>query len=100
MNQRSTTLLLLLLLPGAWLAPPVAAVPLTVSLSNGITTATCADGPACDASPPAGAVSFTSVLGTITLSLTDVGSGSPALPGALMALASSVTRHPPGPRGS
>src|SRR6266851_3263282 len=56
MNQRSTAtaLLLLLLLLGAWLAPPVAAVPLTVSLSNGITTATCADGAACDASPLAG----------------------------------------------
>ena len=102
MNQRSTAtaLLLLLLLLGAWLAPPVAAVPLTVSLSNGITTATCADGAACDASPLAGVVSFTSVLGTTTLSLTGVGSGSPALPGLMMDLAYSVTQSMSGPGGT
>src|SRR6266852_598195 len=102
MNQRSTAtaLLLLLLLLGAWLAPPVAAVPLTVYLSNGITTATCADVAACDASPLAGVVSFTSVLGTTTLSLTGVGSGSPALPGLMMDLAYSVTQSMSGPGGT
>ena len=100
MNQRSTALLLLLLFLGAWLAPPVAAVPLTVSLSNGITTATCADGAACDAAPLAGVVSFTSVLGTTTLALTGVGSGSPALPGLMMDLAYSVTQILTGPGGT
>jgi PEP-CTERM motif len=55
------------------------ALNLTVSLSDGITTATCADGSACDASALAGVVAFTSTLGTLNASVGGTGSGPPAL---------------------
>lgn len=89
--------MLLLLLLGT--VAPAAAHPLTVSLSNGITTVTCADGAACDASPLPGVVSSTSVLGTLTLSLTGVGAGSPALPAGTLDLAYSLTQSLAGPGG-
>jgi hypothetical protein len=52
---------------------------LTVSLSNGATTVTCADGAACDNSGLTGVVDFTSLLGTVNVSLGGTGSGTPAL---------------------
>jgi hypothetical protein len=55
------------------------AVNLTISLSDGITTATCADGAACDTSALAGVVAFTSTLGTVNASVGGTGSGAPAL---------------------
>jgi hypothetical protein len=55
------------------------ALNLTVSLSDGITTATCADGAACDGSALAGVVAFTSTLGTVNASVGGTGSGAPAL---------------------
>jgi len=66
---------------------------LTVSLSDGITTATCADGAGCDASALAGVVSFTSVLGTTTVSVGGTGSGTPALAPFNMDLAYNITAN-------
>jgi hypothetical protein len=101
MRMRAVTVAaVLLLFLGGWLTLPVTASPLTVSLSNGITTTTCADGAACDTSPLTGVVSFTSLVGTTTLSLTGVGSGSPALPGLMMDLAYNVTQTIAGTGGT
>jgi hypothetical protein len=101
MRMRSVAMAAVLFLGlGGWLTPSVTAAPLTVSLSNGITTTTCADGAACDTSPLTGVVSFTSPVGTTTLSLTGVGSGSPALPGLMMDLAYNVTQTIAGTGGT
>jgi len=51
----------------------------TVALSDGATTATSADGAACDASGLTGGVSFTSTLDTLPVSAGGTGSGAPAL---------------------
>jgi hypothetical protein len=52
---------------------------ITLSVSDGITTATCADGAACDTSGLPGVIAFTSTLGTVTVSAGGTGSGTPAL---------------------
>jgi len=64
---------------------------LTISLSNGGTTAQCADGAGCDGSALPGVVSFTSVLGTVTVSVGGTGSGAPALGPLDMDLSYNVT---------
>ena len=65
---------------------------LTVSLSDGSTTATCADGAACDSSALVGVVDFTSTLGTLTVSIGGNGTGDPVAPDLSMDLAYSLTQ--------
>jgi hypothetical protein len=67
------------------------ALNLTMSLSDGITTATCADGAACDASALLGVVAFTSTLGTVTASVGGTGSGAPALGPSDLDLSYNIT---------
>jgi len=71
--------------------------PITVSLSDSITTATCADGAACDASGLAGVIAFTSTLGTLTVSIGGTGSGSPALAPFEMDLSYNITTNSSAP---
>ena len=61
------------------LASPVQALNLTLSLSDGSSTFTCTDGSACDSNVLPGAVTFTGVFGSITVSVGGTGSGAPAL---------------------
>jgi PEP-CTERM motif len=66
---------------------------ITVRLSDGITTASCADGAGCDTSGLAGVIEFTSTLGTLTVSVGGTGSGAPALADFDMDLAYNITAN-------
>jgi hypothetical protein len=68
----------------AFACAPAMADNLTVSLSNGVTTVTCADNAACDGASLLGVVSFSTAFGPV--SVTGTGSGFPLLLGANMDL--------------
>jgi len=79
---------------------PAKADNLTVSLANGGAPVTCADGAACDTNGLAGAVTFTSLFGTVTVSLSGTGSGQPALPGQNLDLSYNLTTTSGAPSGT
>jgi len=66
--------------------------PITVKLSDTITTLICKGGDACDTRKPTSVVAVTSRLGTVTVLVGGTGSGTPELPPLTMDLAYNRTQ--------
>jgi len=73
---------------------------LSIFLSGPGGTLTCADGAVCDTNPLAGVVTVTGIFGSATVSVTNTGSGTPALAPLNLDLSYNLTANSSNPGGT